>query len=224
MPLVSEVWLPWLSIGLVAVLVARWGSLINRDNARRLTDVVGAALIVLAWHSSLWTRFAQGYSGDTLYNLSLAGRVGLVLLTVLLVVLLISLSLRKSRWLQQLPRTRPGAAFALLAADLLLTLVLFVLAVMLVPQVYYTYYLLLFDFLTQQWVIKPSRLVRLWQSLSMDSNAGSSLHAIGFTGWWLLVLTVLNWLKHLQLASPLWRLVGVTLLLKLAWHWLFDGV
>lgn len=224
----SELWLPWVSIALVGAVVARWSYLVGAkvegndvENSRRLTDVIGAALIVLAWHPSLWTPLAQGYSGDTLHNLSLIGRIGLVLLTLVLVVLLISVSMVKSRMLQQMPRASHGAAAAIFMMDLLLTFLLFAAAVTLVPQVYYTYYLLLFDFLDQQWIIKPSALVRAWHSLSMSAQAGSSSHAVGFSGWWLMVIVILSWLRHAALARPIWRMVVMVLITQLAWYEFF---
>ena len=214
----SEVWFPWLSAGITAVIVARWSWIIAHNESRRFTDIIGAALIVLAWHSSLWGRIAQGYAEDTLYNLTVTGRFGLLALTVFLVLMLLSLSQLKSRWLQQVPRSWTGALVTLLTLDLFLTFLLFVVALTVVPQLYYSYYLLLFDNLSPQWVIKLPSFETKGRSLRMASDAGSSLHAIGFTGWWLLVLVVLGWIKNLQLASPVWRLVGITVLANLAWH------
>ena len=214
----DETWLPWLSAGLTALIAARWCSLRAHENSRRLTDVIGAALMVLAWHSNLWTPLAQGYTGDTLYNLTVTGRAGLMVLTVLLVLVLLSGSSLKSRWLQQLPRSWAGAAFILFAIDLVLTFLLFVAAETFVPQLYYSYYLLLFDYLSQQWVVKPPTVERIWLSLRMASDAGSSLHAIGFTGWWMLMLVVLSWLKQWRLGGRIWWWVGVAFIANLAWH------
>ena len=95
-------WLPWFSAGLVAALVVRWSWLTRKACSGKFLDLTGAALIALAWHPNVWARLSQGYPGDSIFTLSLAGAVGLIVLTSLLVLLLIGVSRLKSTWLQQM--------------------------------------------------------------------------------------------------------------------------
>ena len=210
-------WLPWLSAGLVAVLVLRWSWLIRKADPAPFLDLTGAALIVLVWHPNVWSRISQGYSGDTIFTLSLPGALGLVVLTSLLVFLLIGVSRFKSSWLQRVYRTRSANGVAMLSLDLLLTLLLFVVGVTIVPQVHYSYYHLLFE-LPQQWIIKPLSIADIWHILSVPKGASLATHVTGLCGWWLLMLVVLSWLRTLQFASRTWHVAGVAVLANIAWH------
>ena len=200
--------------------MVRWSWLTRQAESRRFTDVTAAALLVLTWHPNVWVRFTQGYPGDSIFTLSLFGRVGLIALTVLLVLLLITLSQLKSRWLQHAPRTWSGSGVTMMVFDVMLTTLLFIMALTLVPQLYYSYYQLLFEGLPQQWIVKPLPLASIWHSVRVPREASMALHTIGLCGWWLLIVVVLSWLRALRLANYGWWLMGVAVLANIAWHFL----
>ena len=220
----SVAWFPWLSSALVAVLVMRWSHLTRKADSSLFVDVKGAALITLAWHSNVWARFSQSYSGDTIYNLSPAGRAGLILLSSILILLVVYFSQRKSQWLYQKRfkvADSPIRPVAMISADVLLTLLLFFVALTLVPQLYYTYYHLLFD-LPQQWVIKPYySFSRFWHVLRVAPDANLGVHTAGLLGWWLLLLAVLTGLRQAQLSGSALRLAGGAMVTCLVWHLFF---
>ena len=206
-----------MSTALVAVLVARWSFLARKCNYKEITDVTGSALIVLAFHSSVWSRFTQGYPGDSIHTLTPAGRLGLVVLSSLLVLLLLKLSRYKSHWLQQMLHVRPGVLASGLILDLLLTALLFAIALTVVPQLYYSYYHLLFD-LPRQWVIKPVSLSRFGHLFRVSPESNLATHAVGLVGWWLLITVTLGWLRKLRLIRPAWGLAAFAALVSATWH------
>ena len=213
-----ETWHPWLSAILVAAIIARWSWLTRQAKSGRFTDRIGAALLVLAWHSNVWSRLSQGYPDDTIFNLSLSGRVGLIVLTGALVILLAGLSRYKSRWLQRAVGSSLGSRATMPALDLLLTIVLFVIGLTLIPQLHYMYFTLLLDNLVQQWVIKPISLAKVWHIMLVPREASLALHAEALSGWWLLMLVVLSWLRALRLSRHTWWLAGLAALTNIAWH------
>jgi len=119
------------------------------------------------------------YDGDSFYTLTWIGRIGLVILsvTMTLAVLWLATSLMKRvAW----------------PVRLTIALVLFFAWVWLSPQVYYTYYMTLFEGLPWQIVVKdPPGVGHLLGMLSFTGAANLSAHSQGVLGWLLLVLTAL---------------------------------
>ncbi len=110
------------------------------------------------------------YSQDSFHTLSAFGQVGLLVLSAALSGALIVLVWRL-------------AAGRALMVRLLLALLLWVGFIWLSPQVYYTYYLFLFDGLPLQWVARgpqPGALARL---LAFSGPATLSAHGAGLLGW-----------------------------------------
>lgn len=113
------------------------------------------------------------YAEDSFFTLTYLGRVGLVGLSTTLAVVWIGFAWR----LRAFPRFWA----------ILLAFGLFWAFVWLSPQVYYTYYLFLFDDLPRQWVArwpKPEHLIRL---LSFTERATLSAHSQGLLGWALII-------------------------------------
>ncbi|MEO1249264.1 MAG: hypothetical protein AAFW76_05430 [Pseudomonadota bacterium] len=81
------------------------------------------------------------YEGDSFFTLSMGGRVGLLLISFALAAAILALAWR-------LTHERP------LPWRLAIAAVLFYLSVWLSPQIYYLYYLLIFDGLPWQIVVK----------------------------------------------------------------------
>lgn len=214
----TEALLPWLSAVLVVALVARWSLLTRKTEPGRFTDLIAAALIVLAWHPSVWVRLSQGYPGDSFFTLTMPGRTGLVVLTGLMMVLFYSLSERKSRWLQKWHGKSSVGKSIIPALDVLLILLALVTALTVVPQFYYSYYLILFDGLPQQWVIKPLSIASVWHSLSVPREGNMALHSTGLYSWLLIIVAILSWLRYSNATcSGLW-LIGIAMFANLAWH------
>ena len=144
--------------------------------------VAPAALLVAGLGAApVWRGLVTGYAGDSFFTLSPAAGVGLALLSLALIVLLFAISRAKSRWLAGLPGPA-GAGPGLWALDLAATLALAYLALWLVPQVYYLYYLTVFDGLPWQSVIKPPPAAgAFFHPLLLSEPASLSTHLQGVT-------------------------------------------
>lgn len=115
------------------------------------------------------------YAQDSFFTLSLAGQIGLALVSLVLAAGTVFL-------VRRLSRNRP------VILRLLIGVMLFWVFVWLSPQIYYGYYLLIFDGLPVQWVVphppSPAHLMKLMGFAVKDdlSNQGQ-----GLLGWLCLV-------------------------------------
>lgn len=117
------------------------------------------------------------YEGDSFYTLSAIGQVGLVLLSATLTAILLWFVVMV-RWLR-------------LPLRLGLAALLFFGFVWLSPQVYYTYYMALFEGLPWQVVIKDKPSAQaLWKLLTFQGKATLSAHSQGVVGWVLIAIAV----------------------------------
>lgn len=110
------------------------------------------------------------YEQDSLFTLSPAAQAGVLAITLTLSVALLWLTYRLARRRALLIRLATAA-------------VLFALFVWLSPQIYYTYYLQIFDGLPVQWVVKwpdPGRLIRL---ITFQDQVSLSDHGKGVLFW-----------------------------------------
>ena len=118
----------------------------------------------------------QVYTGDSFFTLSYAGQIGLAALSVFLSAFFIWLAVRITR--------KSGRLVRIIAS-----LVLFVLFVWLTPQVYYAYYIMVFDDLPVQWVIKtPPSPAELGRLLIFAGSDNLSAHSKGILGWLILLI------------------------------------
>lgn len=157
---------------------------------------VGAGIIylLLAFTAAptFWYGSARGYEGDSFHTLSESGQVGLLLLSLALAVALIGLAAAKT-W--HLYRAAGAWSFPRLPGFILLdglaNLLLFWLFVWLSPQAYYAYYLVLFDDITWQWVVKPPPgLGVMLDLLAMPRTGSLSDHGLGLLGRALVLLSL----------------------------------
>ncbi|MEO9873619.1 MAG: hypothetical protein ABJM26_21285 [Anderseniella sp.] len=120
------------------------------------------------------------YDGDTFFSLTMAARFGLVFLSAGLAVLTATAFIKITCRL-------PGLVRLLLAPVFLWVFV------WLSPQVFYLYYMTLFDDLALHNVVQlppgPSQIMLL---LSFTGKATLSQHAAGLLGWGLIVLAILG--------------------------------
>lgn len=114
------------------------------------------------------------YDGDSFYTLTGIGRTGLVILSVTMALALLWLAMKLTRRL-------------ILPLRIVVAALLFFAFVWLSPQVYYTYYMTLFDGLPWQVVVKdPPNWRRLFGLMTFDGEANLSAHSQGGLGWLLL--------------------------------------
>ena len=120
------------------------------------------------------------YDGDPFFTLSMTARVGLVLLSVGLAALTAWAFIRIAcRWAWPI--------------RLFLALVFLWVFVWLSPQVYYLYYMAVFDQLPMQNVVQsPPGPGELFHLLSFTGKANLSHHAQGLFGWGLIALACLG--------------------------------
>lgn len=138
---------------------------------------------------TLYTNAGQ----DSFHTLSTSGRIGLVLLSVLLVLLALVL-------VRAVDRSFPGSWKAIMPGSVSALLIrigaaLFLIwaLMMVAPQIYYLYYLTLFPDLPAQWVIRPGRSFALL--LEVFTLTGKPTYAAVFTGivgWTLLIRIVVS--------------------------------
>ena len=115
------------------------------------------------------------YAEDSFHTLSLAGRIGLAVLSLALAGVLNLASWRIALRLGP----AAGVAFAFL---------LFFLFVWLSPQAYYFYYMTLFEGLPWQTVIKaPPSPLKLLKLLAFQGEATLSAHGKGLLAWCLVL-------------------------------------
>ncbi len=154
----------------------------------------GVTYLLLAFTGAptLWYGSALGYKGDSFHTLSASGQVGLLLLSLGLAVVLTGLAAAKTWYLYRVEGawTFPTIlGFALL--DGLANLLLFLLFLWLSPQLYYAYYLILFDDLAWQWIVRaPPGLGVVLEVLEMPRSGSLSDHGLGLLGRALVLLSL----------------------------------
>jgi hypothetical protein len=120
------------------------------------------------------------YEYDSFYTLTAIQQAGLGVLSLLLFGVLVYFCFRAVR---QKP----------LAIRIIIASVVFYIFVWLSPQIYYTYYLLIFDGLPIQIVIKaPPTPLSLTQLLMFQEKASLSDHSKAGLGWVLIAIALLR--------------------------------
>ncbi len=118
------------------------------------------------------------YDADSFFTLGIAGRIGLVCLNLFLSALAMGLVWYACAGLKRVSRV-------------LTALLVFWGFVWLSPQIYYLYYIAIFDGLPWQIVVKsPPRIADIVRVFSFTGNANLSAHGQGVLGW-AMVLTAL---------------------------------
>ncbi len=120
------------------------------------------------------------YDGDTFFSLTMTARVGLVFLSAGLAAITAAAFIKvgcRMSWPIRLPL---APAFLWLF-------------VWLSPQVFYLYYMVVFDYLPLQNVVQaPPGLDEILRLLGFAGKASLSQHAQGLLGWGLIVLACLG--------------------------------
>lgn len=124
------------------------------------------------------------YANDSFFTLGIGGQIGLVLLSLVLTLAIVA-----AFWVF----TKQRNVFVKLG----LSVVVLWLFVWLSPQIYYTYYLFLFDSIEAQNVIKsPPTVSKILSLMTFSDRANFSHHGKGLLGWLLIVVSVLGSYRH----------------------------
>ncbi len=147
-------------------------------------------------HPGLWLAIARGYPGDSLFTLSVYQRVGLVLITSALVLMLFIACVVTSyivcKWLH-----KHVARWFMIVCCIVLALIQCAIALALVPQLHYLYYRMIIPGLPAQIVpVGDLSLAQLWQYMVLAADANTSVHASGVTVWICVFASVLIALKE----------------------------
>jgi len=120
------------------------------------------------------------YENDTFYHLSLLDRAGLVFLSVILFSIIAYLSIKLTSNLK-------------LPAKIISALFIFWLFVWVSPQIYYFYYLLIFENLPLQVVIQaPPDPFEIFQIISFTGKPDLSAHSKGIFFWLIMLLMLIQ--------------------------------
>ena len=140
-------------------------------------------LLIALFSPAIWGQALHGYPGDSYWTLGLWGRAGVLAISLIAITFFYAALWMLFRRLAPMPR-----AFAITGVGV----VGFVLLHALMPQVFYSFYRLLFPDLPQQWVITglpdPARLraiasIRTGGSLSDHLSATALWGIVPFAVW-----------------------------------------
>jgi len=130
------------------------------------------------------------YEGDSFYTLTGLGQFGLALLSLTLTAVLLWLAAKVMRRLS-------------LVLSVVLALILFYGFVWLSPQIYYTYYMTLFEGLPWQIVVKdPPDMQKILRMLTFRDDATLSAHSQGVLGWLLIATAFITRWRAVKAAEP----------------------
>ncbi len=152
--------------------------------------------ITIIIHPGLWSALANGYPGDSLFTLSVRQRVGLILITSTLALLLFIACVVMIYTVCQYFNKHVARWVTILCCTFL-ALLFCAIAIALVPQLHYLYYRMIIPGLPAQIVpIGDLSLSKLWQYLVLPADANTSIHAKGVAVWVCVLASVLVALKE----------------------------
>ena len=163
-----------------------------------LVYVVCSFLLALLWKPDAWRYFRDDFVGkDTIFNLAREQQFGLVVVTTFLIVFLLWLNLYKSRYIgRYVTELRTDSSYRHTAplVDVALTIILFIVAIAIVPQILYLFYRLLFAELPWQWVASLPTYLQLQKFVLL--NPADSLNTVisGLTFWSMIAGVLLFWI------------------------------
>lgn len=111
------------------------------------------------------------YASDSFFTLGLPGQVGLAILSTVLAFGTVWLAWRFSRRLRWVTRALLGLGVYMVFAWAS-------------PQVFYTYYVMIFDGLPIQWVVKwPPEVAKAVAEFTFTGRVSLAAHGRGILGW-----------------------------------------
>lgn len=200
----------WLSLFWMSVVW--WMTLDKPTNATTTAYIAMASLFAVVLNSpGIWIALGLGYEGDSFATLSFFGKAGVIFISTAGLALIYALIAAKTRRILQDQPTR--AVLALL--DCIISLAIFGVIYAVSPQVFYTFYQLIFDNLPQQIVLRWSETQELFlNAIALHPTGSLASHLAGIG--WLGVIPFTLWFhaRSVQGAGP------HVLLLALSWLWL----
>ncbi len=147
--------------------------------AQTLCLIVPACMMVIIALPSVF--FDTGYANDSLWTLGLGGRIGVVAISSFGLMAVFSVIAMKSNRLARLPQ--PAA----IPLDIVAGLLVYCIAFWLSPQLFYSFYQLIFPDLPAQIVIKsPIDLDRL-RDIIIPKHGGSLSDHLAGVGFWAVI-------------------------------------
>lgn len=145
-------------------------------------------------HTSVRRSILSLYPGDSFYTLTTPAAAGLLILSASLISLLMFASWRSTEfWVARCPRRSAIGIPTFFCLDIGITLLLYAALLMLVPQIYYVYYQIVFENLPVQWVAKSLSFETFVKLVQLEPGASMSDHLAGFTAWMLLFNMLIHW-------------------------------
>lgn len=151
-----------------------------------VTYAIASIVLALLWHPAAIRYLLNDFFGkDTIFHLAPAAQLGLALLSFLLFAGFLWLNLYVSRQVFLLSTrfmTGMPLRFAFPLLDLFLTVLIFVCAISLVPQIHYVFYMRVFGYLPLQWVVAWPDFQKLFNLITMNpiDSLNSAMSGLGF--------------------------------------------
>ncbi len=203
----------WLSLFWLAIVW--WMTLDNNYNISTTAYIALASLFAVVLNSpGIWFALGRGYPGDSFATLSLFGQAGVILISTLGLAGIYAICAAKSRRLLRDQETR--AVLALL--DCFVSVVIFGLVYAISPQIFYTFYQVIFPELPNQTVLRlPLAIEQFREALALRPDGSLSSHLAGIG--WLGIVPFTLWFhaRKVEGTGP------AVLLLALGWLWLQIG-
>jgi len=177
-----------------------------------VTYAIASIVLALLWHPAAIRYFLNDFIGqDTIFHLAPVAQLGLALLSLLLFAGFLWLNLYVSRKVyRHSTRFMTGMPlrFAPPLVDLFLTVLIFVCAISLVPQIHYIFYMQVFSYLPLQWVGTWPDFQKLLNVITMNpiNSLNSAMSGLGF--WSMVAGVLLFWLVRYTESLAWLRRVG----------------
>lgn len=186
-----------LSTGLALIWFAGFW-LLTRDIApnlwRLFIGMIACIIGVGIAAAGIWPMIAAGYPDDSYWTLGIAGRAGVLSISLFGVACVFWLFAVKTRIILSVKTQVSGTAWALF--DIAIGMLVFGVVLTVSPQVFYTFYQFIFEGLPSQWVIDGLFDTPHLQAIAtFQANANLADHIAGVVLWAIVPFT--GWL-HLQ--------------------------
>jgi hypothetical protein len=172
-------------------LAAFW--VLSRDRTLGWQTVVVSALVccasVIIAAANLWVPITKGYPNDSFWTLTAAGRIGVLSISTIGISFIFACLTWKTRLTLQIKSQASGSVWALF--DIAFGLLIFGVVHTVSPQVFYSFYCLIFDTLPNQWVIdKLFDTVRLQAIAGLAPTGNLADHLAGVVLWAIAPFTI----------------------------------
>ena len=156
-----------------------------------------SVILNLALSSHLRSALLNKYPDDSFYTLSTFEAIGLAVITTTLLLLILTTTwFITNIWIKRCEGYSAffKTIFALL--NMFFVMAIYQLILVISPQVFYTYYQVIFLDLPVQWVIKPISVDKLLERFSFRLDGSIADHLASLALWVLLSNTAIQWLSH----------------------------